>query len=122
MKKTTAENVKSEKEPKDAKESASADSRKAEEKSLKKLKRSELLEIMLAQSREIDSLREEIEELKAKLADREIKVEKAGSLAEASLELTRVFEEAQKAVDLYVYNIRNRIEPQKDDTDGKDAS
>ncbi|MGI6737777.1 MAG: hypothetical protein ACOX41_10850 [Anaerovoracaceae bacterium] len=79
-----------------------------EENRLKKLKRGELLEIMLAQSREIDSLREEIKDLKAQLADREIKVREAGSLAEASLQLTKVFEEAQKAADLYLDNLRQR--------------
>ena len=78
------------------------------EKELLKLKRSELLEIMRAQSREIDKLREELEETKAKLEDREIRIEKAGSLAEASLRLTNIFEEAQKAVDLYVDNIKRR--------------
>ena len=78
------------------------------EKELLKLKRSELLEIMLAQSREIDKLREELEETKAKLEDREIRIEKAGSLAEASLRLTNIFEEAQKAVDLYVENRKRR--------------
>ena len=78
------------------------------EKELLKLKRSELLEIMLAQSREIDRLREELEETKEKLADREIRIEKAGSIAEASLRLSNIFEEAQKAVDLYVENMKRR--------------
>ena len=59
------------------------------EKELLKLKRSEMLEIMLAQSREIDDLRKELEETKAALEDRKIKVRKAGSLAEASLQLLR---------------------------------
>lgn len=76
------------------------------EKELLKLKRSELLEIMLAQSREIDSLREQLAEAQRKLEDKTIKIRRAGSLAEASLQLTRVFEEAQKAADLYVYNMR----------------
>jgi hypothetical protein len=78
------------------------------EKELLKLKRSEMLEIMLAQSREIDELRKELAEVKARLEDRRIKVRKAGSLAEASLQLTNIFEEAQKAADLYVENIRRR--------------
>jgi len=58
------------------------------EKELLKLKRSEMLEIMLAQSQEIDNLRKERDELKEQLADRRIRIEKAGSLAEASLQLT----------------------------------
>lgn len=78
------------------------------EKELLKLKRSELLEIMLAQSREIDSLREELAETKRKLEDKRIKIKEAGSIAEASLQLTRVFEEAQKAADLYVENAKRR--------------
>ena len=77
-------------------------------KDLKKMKRSELLEIMLAQSREIDSLRKRIDELEEQLDDKQIKIENAGSLAQASLQLTKVFEEAQKAANLYVYNIKRR--------------
>ncbi len=65
----------------------------------------------LAQSREIDTLRKELEETKAKLEDREIRMEKAGNIAEASLLLTKVFEEAQKAADLYVENMKRRNKP-----------
>ena len=78
------------------------------EKELLKLKRSELLEIMLAQSREIDKLREELEEAKAKVEDRELRLKDCGNIAEASLRLTNIFTEAQKAVDLYVENIKRR--------------
>ena len=80
------------------------------ERELLKLRRSELLEIMLAQSREIDALRQELQEAKARLDDRTIRIEKAGSLAEASLQLTKIFEEAQKAADLYVENRKARAE------------
>ena len=76
------------------------------EKELLKLKRSEMLEIMLAQSREIDKLRKELKETKAQLEDRRIKIRNAGSLAEASLQLTNIFAEAQKAADLYVENVK----------------
>ena len=78
------------------------------EKELLKLKRSEMLEIMLAQSREIDRLREGLEEAKAKVEDREIRLRESGSIAEASLRLTNIFEEAQKAVDIYVENMKRR--------------
>ena len=78
------------------------------EKELLKLKRSEMLEIMLAQSREIDSLREQLEEANAKVEDRELRLKDCGSIAEASLRLTNIFTEAQKAVDLYVENIKRR--------------
>lgn len=72
---------------------------------LRKLKRSELLEIMLAQSEEIDRLRKEVAEKDAELQDRTIKIQRSGSIAEASLALTRVFEEAQRAADLYLANV-----------------
>ena len=78
------------------------------EKELLKLKRSEMLEIMLAQSREIDKLRQELEEAKAKVEDRELRLKDCGNIAEASLRLTNIFTEAQKAVDLYVENIKRR--------------
>lgn len=76
------------------------------EKELLKLRRSELLEIMLAQSQEIDNLRQQLDEANAKLAEREIRLSESGSIAEASLRLTNIFEEAQKAVDLYVDNMK----------------
>ena len=76
------------------------------EKELLRLKKSELLEIMLAQSKEIDSLRAQLAEAKAKLEDRRIRIQESGSIAEASLKLTQIFEEAQKAADLYVENVK----------------
>lgn len=78
-----------------------------EKRDLSKLKRSELLEIMLAQSEEIDRLRAEVAEKDRQLEDRQIKIAESGSIAEASLKLTKVFEEAQKAADLYLDNVRS---------------
>lgn len=77
-----------------------------ERKSLSKLKRSELLEIILAQSEEIEHLRAELAQKDAELESKRIAIAESGSIAEASLKLTRVFEEAQKAADLYVANVR----------------
>lgn len=77
------------------------------DKDLKRLKRVEILEIMLAQSKEIDRLRARNAELEQALENKQIILANAGSLAEASLKLTRIFEEAQKAADLYLTNIQN---------------
>lgn len=77
---------------------------------LSKLKKRELLEIMLAQGKEIDSLRERVAELEAQLADREFEFSKIGSIAEASLAVTDIFREAEKAAAIYVENIRRRCE------------
>ncbi len=78
------------------------------EKELHKLKRAELLEMMLAQSREIESLRARIEELEEKLADREIRIQESGSIAEAALKLNGIFEAAQAAADQYLENVRRQ--------------
>ena len=78
------------------------------EKELLKLKKSELLEIMLAQSKEIDSLRAQLEEANAKIKSKKIVIKESGSIAEASLKLTQIFEEAQKAADLYVENVKRK--------------
>ncbi|HFT4246574.1 TPA: DNA repair protein [Streptococcus suis] len=78
-------------------------------KNLRKLKRIELYEIMLAQSEEIDCLRNQLEKIKIELADRRIMISQSGSIAEASMKLTNIFEEAQKAADLYLYNVKNKI-------------
>ena len=83
---------------------------KAEEPRLDKLKKKELLEIMLAQGEEIDALRAKVAELEAKLADRELRLQNVGSIAEASLQVTDIFKEAEKAAAIYLENIRRRYE------------
>ena len=81
-------------------------SERFEKKELKRLSRQELLELLLAQTEELQRCREENEELKEKLEDRELKLSNAGSIAEAALSLSGIFEAAQKAADEYLYNIR----------------
>ena len=71
-----------------------------------KLKKKDLLEIMLRQGEEIDLLRARVTDLEARLASKEISISKAGNLAEASLAVTAIFAEAQKAADIYLSNIR----------------
>ena len=76
------------------------------EKDFRKLKRLELYEIMLAQAEEIDDLRAQLAAAKKELENKRIDIQQSGSIAEASLKLTKVFEEAQKAADLYLSNIK----------------
>ena len=80
---------------------------------LSKLKKHDLLEIMLAQSKEIDSLRERVAELEAQLESREFEFSKIGSIAEASLAVTNIFKEAEKAAVIYIENIRRRCEKEE---------
>ncbi len=76
------------------------------EKDFRKLKRVELYEIMLAQAEEIDDLRAKLAAAKKELKNKRIDIQRSGSIAEASLKLTKIFEEAQKAADLYLSNIK----------------
>ncbi len=76
------------------------------EKELKRLTRMELLEMLIDQSREVERLRDELEETKKALEDKRIAIERSGSLAEAALALSGVFEKAQEAADLYIANIK----------------
>ena len=77
-----------------------------ERKRLSKLKRSELLEIILAQSDEIERLRGELQQKDAELESKRIAIAESGSIAEASLKLAHIFTDAQRAADLYVANVK----------------
>ena len=84
-------------------------------KELQKLKKKDLLEIMLKQGEEIDRLRARVEELETEVAEKEAEMErhefeiqKFGSIAEASLQVTDIFQEAEKAARIYLENLRRR--------------
>ena len=79
---------------------------------LLKMKKKDLLEIMLRQSEEIDDLRAQVADLQAKLDDRVFQFNRIGSIAEASLAVTNIFEEAEKAAKLYLENIRSKVNEQ----------
>ena len=79
---------------------------------LLKLKKKDLLEIMLRQSEEIDELRAQVADLQAKLDDRNFQFNRIGSIAEASLAVTNIFQEAEKAAKLYLENIRSKVNEQ----------
>lgn len=77
---------------------------------LRKLNRKELLELLVAQGRELEALRSKFKAALEKLKSREIAIEKAGSIAEAAMGLNGVFEAAQKAAQQYLENIRRQSE------------
>ena len=76
------------------------------DKELHKLNRKELLELMLDQSRQLDDLREQLRQAQEQLASRQLLLNKAGSIAEASLQLNRVFDAAQAAAEQYLENVQ----------------
>ena len=73
---------------------------------LRKLKRDELLQIMIAQSKRIAVLKKRLDAAEKKLASRELALQETGNIAEASLKLNKIFEDAQAAADQYLYNVK----------------
>lgn len=82
------------------------------ERELRKLSRTDLLELLLAQRRENEQLRCILNQTQAQLADRTIQIDKAGSIAEASLQLSNIFNAAQDSCQYYIDNIRMLSERQ----------
>ncbi len=76
------------------------------EKELRRLGRAELLELLVAQSEEIDALRAELARAKDALSTREIAFREAGSLAEAAVKLSGVMKAAEDAAQIYLDSIR----------------
>lgn len=78
------------------------------EKELKKLNRYQLLELLIIQTERADELERKLEEAQKKLDSREVEMTVIGSIAEASLHLSGVFEAAQNAADSYVRAVQER--------------
>ena len=76
------------------------------ERELRRLSRTDLLELLLAQRRENEQLRCILDETQSQLADRTIKIDKAGSIAEASLQLSGIFTAAQDSCQYYLENVK----------------
>ena len=81
---------------------------------LRRLSRTDLLELLLAQRRENEQLRCILDQTQAQLADRTIRLDQAGSIAEASLQLSGIFEAAQDSCQYYMDNIRQLSERQNE--------
>lgn len=77
------------------------------ERDLRKLNRTDLLELLLQQTHEMDLLREELEAAKCQLSNRTIVMEHAGSIAEAALQLNGLFTAAENACAQYMDSIKN---------------
>ena len=82
--------------------------KKNKEKDLKRLKRSELIEVIYQMKKNEQSLSERVSSLESALNDKKIKAEKAGSIAEAALLITDIFNTAQEAADIYLDEVRAR--------------
>lgn len=83
------------------------------ERELHKLKRVELLELLLEQSQELERVRLQLEQAERELQSRQILLEKAGSIAEAAMQLNDIFAVAQKTADQYLENVKRLSEEQQ---------
>ena len=72
------------------------------DKELKRLSRTELLELLLLQTKETERLTKKLEMAERMLSDRQLKVDKSGDLAHAVLEINGVMEAAQAAAQQYL--------------------
>ena len=80
------------------------------DKELRRLRREDLLQILIAQQRQLDEQADALKRAEEALARRDIAVAEAGSLAEAALRLNGVFEAAQAAADQYADQMRVRAD------------
>lgn len=86
---------------------------KMTDKELRNLNRKDLMQLLLDQGREMQSLREQLAAANAALKDRSITLSNAGSIAEAALQLNGVFDAAQAACLQYTENIRDLSQRQE---------
>ncbi len=84
------------------------------DKELKKLSRFEILELLLNSEKQNSELekqleeeRKKVEELTEQLNSRNLDIQNAGNIADASLKVNGIFQCAQAAADQYLENIRN---------------
>ena len=63
------------------------------------------------QQKQIQKLTKEIEDLNQQLENRTIQMKEAGSIAEASLKINKIFEAAQQAADEYLESIKEVNKP-----------
>ena len=73
---------------------------------LRKLRRVELLELLVELSEENEGLRMRNAMLSEQLENRELGLREAGSIAEAALHISGVFQAAQDAAELYLENVK----------------
>lgn len=76
------------------------------DKEFRKLKRGDLIAIIYEYQKKQEELVKEVGELRAQLESKNLKINKAGSIAEAVVGLDLLFETAQKTADDYIEQVR----------------
>lgn len=78
------------------------------EKELKKMNRYQLLELLVLQTERMEKLQRKVNTLEEALNRRDLEMTALGSIAEASLQLSGIFEAAQEAADRYLEEAKKR--------------
>ena len=86
-----------------------------ESKELKKMSRKDMLVILLEQTKRIRELEDELEKANEKLESKKVVFKNAGSLADAALQLSGIFNTAQEAATIYLSNIKELKEKSEED-------
>ena len=76
------------------------------DKEFKHLSRAQLIDIIYQFQLQIDSLTEKKHELERELADKRLRLQNAGNIADAALEINNCFRNAQNAAEQYLNEIK----------------
>ena len=89
-----------------------------DEKKLNNLSVGELRALLLSQQQEMEQLRSQLLETQSRLTDRHLALEEAGSIAQAALQLSGIFEAAQQAADLYLESLKADTSVKEEEPNG----
>lgn len=84
---------------------------------MRRVSRKELLELLIETAKENETLRASLAEAEKKLQSRDLRVENAGSLAQAAISVSRVLESADDAAALYLDNAKRLEKEAKEQYD-----
>ena len=85
------------------------------DKEFKQLSRSQLIDIIYQFQLQVDKLTEQNQELERELADKRLRLQNAGNIADAALEINDCFRSAQNAAEQYL----NEIKAIRDETEAE---
>ena len=80
------------------------------DKEFKRLSRAQLIDIIYELQLQIDQLNEEKQELAGELKDKRLRLQSAGNIADAALEINDCFRSAQNAAEQYLNEIKTILE------------
>lgn len=74
---------------------------------LRKASRIDLLKLLLEERKEKEQLQQQLSQIQEELGQRQIMIDQSGTLAEAALKLSGIFDAAESACQYYSENIRS---------------